>query len=94
MFNKKHNRSMLCLPEAYNEKGSVWVSYLSTDEKYDRESGETPKKMAASRGRLCVIKFHFFWNANKSLGSLEKIRVDRKTGNTHIFFFCLSLGMQ
>ena len=28
----------------------------------------------------------------KTLGSLGKIRVGRVTGNTHIFFFCLSVN--
>ena len=35
----------------------------------------------------------FFWGGGmpiKTLGSLGKIRVGRVTGNTHIFFFCLS----
>ena len=34
-------------------------------------------------------RISFFWNANKTLGSLGKIRVGRVTGNTHIFFFGL-----
>ena len=38
-----------------------------------------------------LITFHFFGMPIKSLGSLGKIRVGRVTGNTHIFFFGLSL---
>ena len=34
---------MPCLPKLYNEKGSVWARNLSTDEKYDNESGKTNK---------------------------------------------------
>ena len=38
-----------------------------------------------------MIEFHFFVLPIKSLGSLEKIRVGRVTGNIHIFFFDLSI---
>ena len=38
-----------------------------------------------------MIEFHLFWNANKTLGSLGKIRVGRVTGNTLIFFFGLMI---
>ena len=31
---------MHCLPEVYNEKGSIWA----TDEKYDNGSGKTNNK--------------------------------------------------
>ena len=32
-----------------------------------------------------MIEFHFFGMPIKTLGSLEKIRVGRETGNTHFF---------
>ena len=35
---------MRCLPEVDNEKGSVCARNLSTDEKYDNESGKTNNK--------------------------------------------------
>ena len=38
-----------------------------------------------------LIKVHFFGMPIKTLGSLGKIRVGRVTGNTHIFFFGLSI---
>ena len=39
-----------------------------------------------------MIEFHFFLMPIhvKTLGSLEKNMVGRETGNTHIYFFCLS----
>ena len=37
-----------------------------------------------------MIEFHFFGMPIKTLGSLGKIRVGRVTGNTDIFFFCLT----
>ena len=73
---------MRCLPEVYNEKGSC-ARNLSTDEKYDNESGKTNNKWPQVR---CVVRDRIscFWNSNKTLGSLENIRVGRETGNTHI----------
>ena len=38
-----------------------------------------------------MIEFFFFGKPIKTLGSLGKIRVGRVTGNTHIFFFGLSI---
>ena len=35
---------MPCLPDVYNEKGSVWARNLSTDENNDNESGKTNYK--------------------------------------------------
>ena len=46
-----------------------------------------PIKMVANRVG-CVF---FFGMPIKTLGSLGKIRVGRVTGNTHIFFFGLSI---
>ena len=45
-----------------------------------------PIKNGCKQGRLLYDRISFFWNANKTLGSLGKIRVGRVTGNTHIFF--------
>ena len=50
-----------------------------------------PIKNGHKQGRLCMIEFHFFGMPIKTLGSLGKIRVGRVTGNTHIFFFGLTL---
>ena len=36
-----------------------------------------------------MIEFYFLGMPIKTLGSLEKIRVGRVTGNTHIFFLAL-----
>ena len=47
---------------------------------------ENPLKHGRKKGTLRVIKFHLFGMSIKTLGSLEKIRVGRETGNTHIFF--------
>ena len=64
---------MCCLPEVYNEKGSVWASYfISSDEKYDCES-DKPIKNGRKQGRLRVIEFHSFGMPIKTLGSLEKL---------------------
>ena len=38
-----------------------------------------------------MIEFFFVGMPIKTLGSLGKIRVGRVTGNTHIFFFGLSI---
>ena len=57
--------------------------------KYDSEIGKTNKNWPQT-GWLCMIEFHFFGKPIKTLGSLGKIRVGRVTGNTHIFFFCLT----
>ena len=38
-------------------------------------------------GRFRAIEFHFFGMPIKTLGSLEKIRVGRETGNPHFYFF-------
>ena len=38
-----------------------------------------------------MIEFHFFGMPIKTLGSLEKIRVGRVTGNTHISFLALAV---
>ena len=47
-------------------------------------------KVAKAASRLCVTEFLFFYRLpTKTLGSLGKIRVGRKTGNTHIFFLAL-----
>ena len=35
---------MHCVPEVYNEKGSVWARILSTDEKYNEKSVKTNNK--------------------------------------------------
>ena len=48
-----------------------------------------PTKNGRKKGRLRLIKVHFFGMPLKTLGSLGKIRVGRVTGNTHIFFFGL-----
>ena len=37
-FDMKHNRRLV-YQKLYNEKGSVWARYLSTDEKYDNKNG-------------------------------------------------------
>ena len=74
---------MHCLPEVYNEKGFVWASYLSTDEKYDRESGKTNNKWPQVVGRACDRILFYFGMPIKTLGSLEKNRVSRETGHTH-----------
>ena len=50
-----------------------------------------PIKNVRKQGRLCTIEFHFFGMPIKTLGSLGKIREGRVTGNTHIFFFGLSI---
>ena len=44
LISTRNTQQMRCLPQVYNEKGSVWASYLSTDEKYDSESGKTNNK--------------------------------------------------
>ena len=53
---------MRCLPKVYKEKGSVWASNLSTDEKYDNESGKTNNKwpQVGYIARDRRIEFHFF----------------------------------
>ena len=49
---------MRCLPEVFNEKWSVWASYLCTDETYDSESGKANKN-GRMYGSLHVIEFRF-----------------------------------
>ena len=81
---------MRCLPGVYNEKGSVWASNLSTDEKYDNESGKTHNNKWWQIGYVACDRISFFfWNANKNFRVAGKIRVGRETGNTHIYFFGL-----
>ena len=79
---------MCCLPKVYNENGSVWASYLGTDEKYDSKSGK-PNKKWAQVGLVTCDRISFFGMSIKTLVSLEKIRVGRETGNTHIFSLAL-----
>ena len=57
---------MRCLPEVYNEKGSVWARYLSTDEKYDNESGKTNNKWPHV-GKLRVIEYIFLAHLSRRL---------------------------
>ena len=52
----------MCLPEVYNEKGSVLARNLSTYEKYYIESGKTNNKylqVGYVAGTLRVIEFQF-----------------------------------
>ena len=82
---------MRCLSEVYNEKVSVWASYLSTDEKYDSESGKINNKWPQVGKDAYNREFHFFWNTNKNFRVAGKIRVGRETRNTHIYYFLPNL---
>ena len=48
---------MRCLPEVYNEKGCVLAKNISTDEKYDNESGKTNNKWQQVGYAACDISF-------------------------------------
>ena len=64
---------MRCLSEVYNEKVSFWASYLSTDEKYDSESGKINNKWPQVGKDAYNREFHFFGIPIKTLGLLEKL---------------------
>ena len=57
---------MHCLPEVYNEKGSVWARNLSTDEKYDNKSSKTNNKWPQVGYVACDRISFFFLSANKN----------------------------
>ena len=58
---------MCCLPEVYNENGYVWARNLSSDEKYDNESGKTKFNKWPQVGYVACNRISFFfWNASKN----------------------------
>ena len=75
---------MRCLPEVYNEKGSC-ARNLSTDEKYDNESGKTNNKWPQVR---CVVfdRISCFWNSNKNFRVAGKYK-GRSGNRKHTYCF-------